>query len=50
MAALFIGVVMAFPNGLAGLYRKFMARAPPRRPAGMPGHQAGARQARLGEP
>jgi len=26
MAALFIGVVVAFPEGLAGLYHKFMAR------------------------
>lgn len=26
MAALFIGVVVAFPDGLAGLYRKYLAR------------------------
>lgn len=33
MAALFIGVVVAFPDGLAGLYRKYVSR---RRRAGEP--------------
>jgi urea transport system permease protein len=31
MAALFIGVVVAFPDGLAGLYNKYVGRK--RRPA-----------------
>jgi len=51
MAALFIGVVVAFPDGLAGLYRKYMARrdhaATPASPAaaGDAGTtEAGARQ------
>ncbi|SDP81154.1 amino acid/amide ABC transporter membrane protein 2, HAAT family [Ralstonia sp. 25mfcol4.1] len=37
MAALFIGVVVAFPDGLAGLYRKYVSR---RRRAGEPAEPA----------
>lgn len=52
MAALFIGVVVAFPDGLAGLYRKYMARrdhaAAPAAPTATAGDagttEAGARQ------
>lgn len=48
MAALFIGVVLAFPDGLAGLYRRYITERRPKAAIG-PGSVAGT-EAQRGQP